>query len=165
MVDFAKILQEMYDNATPEERARMDAHKERETRYEATAREINASFAAIGERYVTPGGGNGFKLTAKPQKKEYEQYVMREWQKPIAMRMEDDVIHFIGASTGYERFEVTEDMIEQMQKWCDEGHFEWSICGGSPRYNRCSVDMREVLEYLREQKPELFKDAAPALSM
>lgn len=164
MVDFAKLLQEMREKATPEERARMDAYEKREARYEATAREINASFAAIGERYVTPGGG-GFKLTAKPQKKEYEQYVMREWQKPIKMRMEDGIIHFIGGSTGYERFEVSEEMVENLQKWCDEGHFEWSICGGSPRYNRCSVDIRDVLEYLREQRPELFREVSPALSM
>lgn len=157
MIDFEKLRHEMRERATPEERARMDAFEEREARYEATAREINAFYSAIGERYVTPEGGK-FKLTSKPQKKIYEQYIVREWQKPIIMRIEDETIHFIGASTGFEKFNIDADMVKELEKFIDNGQNEWAICGGSPKYYRCCVAISDVVEYLRDQKPELFSE-------
>lgn len=162
MFDFNKLRKEMRERATPEERARMDAYEDKEERYEATAREINASFAAIGERYVSPNSGR-LKLMSQPAKKVYEQYVQREWQKPITMRIEDDIIRFIGASTGFERFKISVELLNELQKFIDNGRTKWAICGGSPKYYRCTVQINEVMEYLRDQKPELFSIHRPSM--
>ena len=156
MVDFKKLAEQNYKRATPEERARIDAYREREARLDTTRRAIEATFI----RYSFS--------RSDPTLREEDR-----WTKQIEMRIEDrtdhkgrafEIVQFIGGSTGYEAYELGEDLISALKEE-HEGEFEdvFSICAGSARYYGCRVSASAVLNYLNEVRPELFQDATPAM--
>ena len=161
MIDFAKMQREMYERATPEERARIDSYHEREARYNATRRAISADFARMGEK-------NKFDFVKK--KSVYETFVEREWTTDIEMRIEDrvsfdghqyEIIRFIGGSTGHESYRLGDDFVAALREDLPEGDPDvLTICGGSASYDRCRVSCSAVLEYLSEVRPELVPPPA-----
>lgn len=165
MVDFKKLAEELYNNATPEERERIDAYHAREAKLDVTRRDIAATFINLGERHINQGEG---------RKPKYDLYPTRVTSKTIEMRIEDrtsfdgmpyEVLQFIGAVTGHEAFPLREDFIEGLTKpsETEEGDI-FSICWGSAKYARCDVSKSAVAEYLREVRPELFVETlAPTL--
>jgi hypothetical protein len=165
MVDFKKLAEDHYNNATPEERERIDAYKAREARLDVTRRDISGTFTNLSERHIDQGAG---------QKPKYDLYPTRVTTKTIEMRIEEntasdgkpyEVLKFIGAVTGYEAFALREDFIEGLTKPAEtEEENIFSICWGSAKYARCDVSKSDVADYLREVRPELFAEApAPAL--
>lgn len=165
MVDFKKLAEEHYKNATPEERERIDAYHAREAKFDVTRRDIVATFTNLGERHVDQGAG---------RKPKYELYPTRVTSKTIEMRIEDrtsfdgkpyEVLQFIGAVTGHEAFPLREDFIEGLATPTEtEDENLFSICWGSAKYARCDVSKSAVAKYLREVRPELFMDhPAPTL--
>lgn len=165
MVDFKLLAKKMYEESTPEQRARIDAYRAREARLDTTRREIDATFTYFGERMVEVPGKS---------KAQYETYPLRSENKAIEMRIEDgidhkgeayEVIHFIGATTGHESFRLNEDLIKTLTKDRDQPeHRIWSICAGSARYARCEISTDDVISYLKELRPNLFEvDVAPRL--
>ncbi len=156
MVDFKKLAEENYRNATPEERARIDAYREREARFDQTRRSIDATFTRFCERPVSAPTRNGPKT---------ETYASNTWNKTIELRIEDSVGHqgreyeiikFIGGSTGYESYELDEEFAMGLVggKWADSDTM-W-ICAGSVRYDGCSVATSDIIEYIREMRPQLL---------
>lgn len=156
MVDFKKLAEENYRNATPEERARIDAYHEREAKFDQTRRPIDATFTRFGQRPVGTPPRHGPKT---------ETYAAKTWNKMIEVRIEDyvgyqdreyEIIKFIGASTGHESFELDEDFAMGLVggKWADSDTM-W-ICAGSVRYDGCSVATSDIIEYIREMRPQLL---------
>jgi hypothetical protein len=165
MVDFKKLAEDHYNNATPEERERIDAYRALEKRYDATRRTIEATVTRLGERQVDQGTG---------RKPKYELYPLKVTTKNIEMRIEDgsshngetyETLRFIGAVTGHEIFALRSDFIEGITKPAETTEENiFSICWGSAKYDRCEVSKTIVEEYLREVRPELFTQApAPAM--
>jgi hypothetical protein len=160
MVDFKKLAEKHYNNATPEERERIDAYRTREARLDATRRTIDATFTVLGTRDVEQGAG---------RRPKHELYPLKSSTKQIEMRIEDrtsfdgkqyEVIQFIGAVTGHEAFQLCEDFVEGLSKPAKTDEEDvFSICWGSAKYTRCDVSKSAVAEYLREVRPELFADA------
>lgn len=160
MVDFKKLAQDLYENATPEERERIDAYNAREAHLNETRRSISATFTTLSERYVDQGVG---------RKPKYDLYATHITSRAIEMRIEEhtardgtsyDVLHFIGAVTGHEAFALREDFIEGLTKPAEaEEEDLFSICWGSAKYARCDVSKSAVADYLREVRPELFSEA------
>lgn len=157
MVDFKKLAEEHYNNATPEERERIDAYRALEARFNATRREISATFTHLAERHVDQGNG---------KKPKVELYAAKSTTKNIEMRIEDGISHngepyetikFIGAVTGHESFALRQDFIEGLMTPAAtvEGDI-FSICWGSAKYQRCDVSKSAVADYLKEVRPELF---------
>ncbi|MCS4088660.1 hypothetical protein [Rhizobium sp. BK176] len=155
MVDFRKMAQDAYNNATPEERARIDAYHAREAKYDLTRREFQATFTRYAERPLANPPRNGIKT---------ETYATKTWTKAIDVRIEDrehngrkyEIIRFIGGSTGHEVFELDEDFATGLVdgKWAQPGTL-W-ICAGSVRYDGCSLPTEDVIEYIREMRPHLL---------
>jgi hypothetical protein len=165
MVDFKKLAEDLYNNATPEERERIDAYNAREAHLNRTRRSISATFTTLRERHVDQGPG---------KKTKYELYPDQVVSKPIEMRIEEhtasngtpyDVLQFIGAVTGHEAFALREDFIEGLTKPAETAEEDiFSICWGSAKYARCDVSKSAVADYLRDVRPELFNDT-PALTL
>ncbi|MDW9481872.1 hypothetical protein GOB57_24800 [Sinorhizobium meliloti] len=162
MVDFKKLAEESYAKATPEERARIDAYHDREAKFDLTRREIEATFTRFFERPLNNPSRHGPKT---------ETYADKTWTKTIEVRIEDsvgfqgreyEIIKFIGGSTGYEAFELNEDFAMGLVggKWADSETM-W-ICAGSVRYNGCSVATSDIIEYIREMRPQLLGIGRPS---
>lgn len=156
MVDFKKLAEDLYRNATPEERARIDAYHEREARFDQTRRSIDATFTRFCERPVNAPSRHGPKT---------ETYAEKTWGKIIDVRIEDsvghqgrqyEIIRFIGGSTGHEAYELNEEFAMGLVggKWADSDTM-W-ICAGSVRYDGCSVSTSDIIEYIREMRPQLL---------
>jgi len=148
MVDFAKLNADWYASLSPEEKVRVDAHREKERAAEATAVEIQGEFA----RYASNDGGK-------------TSYVIKTWTRPVKMRIETakgmdgqpyEILAFVGAVTGHERFRL-DDIREWIGK--EPAGEEWAICGGSLRYDSCHVKVDDVLNYLRDIRPGMFAPA------
>lgn len=161
MVDFRKLAADNYAAATPEERARIDAYREREARYDATRRELLGNFTRYGGRMV-PDGGHG--------RTRLETYVIKDWTAPVEMRIEDggygdrkfETLRFFGGPTGNCSFEISEDFVRILREDMPvgaEGRF--FICGGSVKYDACWIDCAEVIDYLREFGPSFFPEVTP----
>lgn len=153
MVDFAKLHADWYAGLDKEARARVDASREKEANAQATAIEIEATF----ERYATKDRGK-------------TSYVAEKWTKPVTLRIEEyegrdgetrEVIAFVGAVTGYEKFTLDESLAKLLSD-PDEKRLrpEWAVCGGSLKYNSCRVSTEAVEAYVRRMRPHLF-EAAP----
>jgi hypothetical protein len=155
MVDFKKMAEEMYAKATPEERARIDAYRASEAKYDLTRRELQATFTRFAERPLARPDRHGIKT---------ETYATKTWVKAIDVRIEDrehngrehEIIRFIGGSTGYEAYELDEDFATGLVegKWAGPGTL-W-ICAGSARYDGCSLPTEDVIDYIREMRPHLL---------
>jgi hypothetical protein len=163
MVDFKKMAEEMYAKATPEERARIDAYNAREAKYDLTRRPMEATFTRFAERPRETPVRNGPKTETYPE---------RTWTKTIDVRIEDaghggreyEIIRFIGGSTGHEAFELSEEFATLLTngKWADPDTM-W-ICAGGMRYDGCSVSTSDIIDYIREMRPQLLgigKQLAP----
>lgn len=154
MVDFAAILERQRAAMTPEERARFDEAVARREALEATERAIPAVFEVLG--WKRPSGLAALK-TGKPA--EPERHVERTYEREVRIRIEPrdngarEVIQFLGAVTGHEAFELTPDLCAELAS--DAGG-TWSICAGTPnRYDSCTIQVADVLDYLRDRRPEL----------
>jgi hypothetical protein len=155
MVDFKKMAEELYARATPEERARIDAYHAREAKYDLTRREFQATFTRFAERPRPNPPRNGPKT---------ETYAAKTWTKAIDVRIEDrehngreyEIIRFIGGSTGHEAYELNEEFATGLAdgKWAEPGTL-W-ICAGSVRYDGCSLPTEDIIEYIREMRPQLL---------
>jgi hypothetical protein len=156
VVDFEKLAEDNYRRATPEQRARIDAYHEREAKFDQTKREIEATFTQFSERPISAPTRNGPKT---------ETYASKTWDKTIEVRIEDtighegleyEIIKFIGGATGYEAYRLDEEFAMGLigGKWADSDTM-W-ICAGSARYNRCAVATSDIIEYIREVRPELL---------
>jgi hypothetical protein len=156
MVDFKLMAVRAYAEATPEERARIDAYNVREAKYDATRREMMAKFTYFAERPLTDPSKQGPKT---------ELYAEKTCEKPISVRIEDrvgfqdrefEIIRFIGGSTGHEAFALDEDFAMRLLegKWAEPGTL-W-ICAGSARYTGCSVKTSDIINYIEEMRPHLL---------
>jgi hypothetical protein len=155
MIDFKKLSEEMYAKASPEERARIDAYKIQEAKYDLTRRQMQATFTSFGERHRANPVRNGPKT---------ETYPTQTWTKTIDVRIEDkshsgreyEIIRFIGGSTGHEAFELNEEFATLLTegKWADPDTM-W-ICAGSARFDGCSIPTSEIVDYIREMRPHLL---------
>ncbi|MCV9964360.1 hypothetical protein OIU34_20950 [Pararhizobium sp. BT-229] len=163
MVDFKKLTEKMYANATPEERARIDAYNAREAKFDLTRRQIEATFTRFAERPRATPVRNGPKTETYPE---------RTWTKMIDVRIEDashsareyEIIRFIGGSTGHEAYELDEEFATLLTKggWAEPDTM-W-ICAGSVRYDGCAVSTSDIIDYIREMRPQLlgiWKQLAP----
>ena len=162
MVDFAKLLAEHRARMTPEERDRADKAELLRAQIETTAQPIHAVFEVLGWK-AKPVGLAALKAGTQPEK---ERHVTRTYSRDVIVQIEprDDgrreVIQFCGAVTGHEAFELTSEMCQRLAEDSDE---RWYICGGRPEsYHACSVAIPDVVAYLREKRPTLFADHAPA---
>lgn len=157
MVDFAKLNADWYAGLDDEARARVDAGRAKEARAEATAVEIDATF----KRFGTNDRGK-------------TSFVASLWNRPVKMRIEEweradgskaEVLAFVGAVTGYERFTLDESLAKMLSD-PDETRLrpDWAVCGGSLKYDACIVKTQDVEAYVRRLRPHLFEAApAPAL--
>ncbi len=165
MVDFARLSKELYERSTPEERARIDAYHEREDRLNQTRRPINASFVrSAWNAKWNPG----------KSKMDYIKTPVRTWTEDINMRIEDrlglkeeeyEVLNFIGGPTGFESYRLDQDFVDVLEdivrnELVDESQFRgrFTICAGGGNYDECGVSATDVLDYLREVRPEFFQD-------
>nr|WP_250807029.1 hypothetical protein [Neorhizobium tomejilense] len=161
MVDFKKLAQEMYERATPEERARINAYNQTEAHYNQSRRGITAEFTRYCSKQVKDDRG----------RTRYETYPVREWTGQIEMRIEDrtghngreyEILRFIGGPTGHEAYEISDDFIRILREDMPEGCADrLTICGGSANYDRCWVSCDEVLRYLSEFRPTFFPEITP----
>lgn len=170
MVDFKALSEKLYRESTPEQRARIDAYHEREARLDTTRRGIMATFT----RYeMVPV----IDLSVPPWKAKatrHEMKAVKSWTKPIEMRIEDrtdfqdreyEIIQFMGGSTGSEAFEISREHVDGLSEWTTGDDPDLlSICGGSARFNGCSVSRTEVLAYILEMRPSLRGDAGMSAS-
>lgn len=161
MIDFKKLAEDHYNNATPEERERIDAYEAREAKLDVTRRDITATFTDFTERFVNQGAG---------KKPKYELHPLKVTSRTIEMRIEDrtdsndkpyEVIQFIG----HQAYQICEDFIEGLTRPAETDEEDiFSICWGSAKYARGDVSKSAVADYLREVRPELFMDhPAPTL--
>ena len=149
-IDFAAVSRRMYEEATPEQRARLDAHRAERARIAETASEIPATFERLGTR---PGRRAG---------EREERHVERTWERNVGVQIEGEpgaeVIRFTGAVTGHEAYRIDEDfcrLLEDPEENAKRPRFY--ICAGTAgRYDACSVDPADVAAYLRERMPEMF---------
>lgn len=154
MVDFEALLAEQRARMTPEERERFDAAVAAREAIEATEQPIPAVFEVL--VWKRPSGLAALKSgkAAEP-----ERHVERTYEREVRIRIEPrdngarEVIQFIGAVTGHEAFELTPDLCAELAS--DAGG-TWSICAGTPnRYDSCTIQVADVLDYLRDRRPEL----------
>lgn len=169
MVDFAALLKQRLETLTPEERERYDAWRAKEDAAKATERVIAGHFESLGLRPVRNGGSI---LSGIGKRVETERFVEREWISPVRMRIETvgegdesrEIIRFHDAVTGHEAFALDEHFVQVMLDPADrELRPTFYICAGTPgRYDACWVSIDEVLDYLREMRPDYMAAAAPA---
>lgn len=162
MIDFAAILADQRARMTPEERDRFDAAVAARKAIEATEHPIPAVFEVLG--WKRPSGLAALK-NGKPA--DPERHVERTYERKIRIRIEPrdngarEVIQFVGAVTGHEAFELTPDLCAELSR---DPEGTWSICAGTPnRYDSCTIKVADVLDYLRDRRPELI--VAPAMGM
>lgn len=153
MVDFAKILKDQYDNATPEQRTRMDAARAERAAQEARTRPITATFVK------TAYDGHWKLKKVVEVSREAKAIGVRIDERPSDYSTEPRVIQFIGGSTGYESYRLDEDFVKEVTRE-DRGD-DWYICAGTTgSWPACIVDRKDVLAFLREMAPDLVPAAA-----
>lgn len=173
MVDFVKVLAEMEARMTPEERERVRAYREREARFDATRAEIPAVFEDL--KLVRPTATiaslprPGAKRSSAVD--DTEEVVHRRSERLIEVRIENrqygdksyDVIAFIGGPTGHESYRLDADFIDAMNE-CDAHPVRagtWCICAGTAgRYERCTIQVEDLRNYVAAKRPDLFEDVA-----
>lgn len=149
-IDFAEMARRSYEQATPEERARIDAVREARARVEATRATVPAVFERLGMRPPRTRGGIG------------ERYVQKTWEREVGIQIEgepgSETVRFTEAVTGHEAFRIDEEfcrLLEDPEENLRRPRFY--ICAGTPNsYDACSVDPAHVAAYLRERRPEMF---------
>jgi hypothetical protein len=158
MVDFKRLAEESYNRSTPEERARIDAWRERENRYDATLGTLEATFTRYAERRTSLPG---------QRTPDYALVEDAVWTKPITVRIEDrsvkddrgsEIIRFIGGPTGHEAFTLSAELVETLRDRDPSSEDDFWICAGSARYDGCRVSAEAVLDYIAEFRPELAPD-------
>ncbi|MBY3432691.1 hypothetical protein HFN89_00695 [Rhizobium laguerreae] len=165
MVDFKKMADELYQRSTPEERTRIDAFIAREAKFDLTRRELQATFTRFLERPLSNPPRHGPKT---------ETYAAKTWTQSVDVRIEDrvandgreyEIIRFIGGSTGHEAYELDEDFAVGLVegKWAKPGTL-W-ICAGSVRYDGCSLPTEDVIQYIRDTRPQLLGIQPPKPGM
>ncbi|BCB21990.1 hypothetical protein [Bosea sp. ANAM02] len=154
MIDFAALLAEKRARMMPEERERFDAAVAAREAIEATEHPIPAVFEVL--VWKRPSGLAALKAG---QQALPERAVDHTYERDVRIRIEPrdngarEVIQFIGAVTGHEAFELTPDLCAGLAS--DAGG-TWSICAGTPnRYDSCTIQVADVLDYLRDRRPEL----------
>lgn len=153
MVDFAKFLKDRHDNATPEERARMDAARAEREAEEARTRPINATFV----RTAYDGHWKNGKVIEISRKT--KTIGVRIDERPSDYATDSRVIQFVGGSTGYEAYRLGEDFAKEVLRE-DRGD-EWHICAGTTGgHEACIVDRKDILAFLRQMAPDLIPAAA-----
>jgi len=186
MVDFERLRRESYERASPEEKARIDAYHAREARFDETRAMIKAVFERSSLRPVRKPADmkNLGLLNKRPSRygerspsrnQEMETVIDKTWETEIPVRIEEvdngngtvrEVIAFKEAVTGYETFTLDEQFVRIMLD-PEENRLRprFYICAGTPsRYDSCYVMPEDVVAYLRERRPHLFPDHAPAPS-
>jgi hypothetical protein len=153
-IDFAEMARRSYEKATPEERARIDAHREARARTEGTRASIPALFERLGMRPPRTRGGIG------------ERFVQKTWTRDVGIQIEgepgSETVRFTEAVTGHEAFRIDEEFCRLLED-PDENRQRprFYICAGTPNsYDACSVDPADVAAYLRERRPEMFEASA-----
>lgn len=154
MVDFKKLAEERYARSTPQERARIDAHRAEQRRYDETRQSIDARF--VRSSAITD--------SATPSAKTSDHLNSNCWTKSIDVRIEDggsggrdyEVIRFIGGPTGHESYRLDEDFVSLLVsgKWARSDRL--LICCGGGAYDSCEVSTTDVLDYIRSTRPHLF---------
>lgn len=157
MVDFAKMHADWYAGLDDEARARVDAARAKEARAEATAMEVDATF----QRFGTHDGGK-------------TSFVAKTWTAPVKMRIEErdhadgsksEILAFVGAVTGHERYSLDESLASiLMDPEERRARPDWYVCAGSLKYESCCVKTEAVEAYVRKMRPHLFEQVpAPAM--
>lgn len=171
MVDFRKMHEDWYNGLDPEARARVDARREHEARMDLQSKTIDGHFQRIGwATHPEPGG----RRTARRSDDVPERSIEAEWTRPLKVRIEDrenndgssrDILAFHGAVTGHEAYSLDRDLVASLEEMAADGTL-FCICGGTPtRYDACHVSAEDVLDLIREHRPELCRDRpAAALS-
>lgn len=167
MVDFAALLKKRLDSMSPEERADYDARQAVESAAAATERTIDGHFERLGTR---PKPGQGSILSGLGKRVETERFVEKEWIAPLRMRIETvgegdesrEVVRFLGAVTGHESFALDDHFVQVLLDPADrEVRPTFYICAGTPgRYDACWVSIDDVVDYLRDTRPEILPMAS-----
>lgn len=149
MVDFAKFLKDRYDNATPEERARMDAARAEREAEEAHTQPIKATF--IRHEYRGHWKNNDVVEAGR----EVKEIGVRIDHSPSDYSAEPRIIKFIGGPTGYESYRLEAGFVKEALRE-DRGD-DWHICAGTTgSYPACIVDRKDILAFLRVAAPDLI---------
>ena len=153
-IDWAALAREQYEDATPEQRARIDAHRAARAEAEATRGEVDGHF----ERLASP---------PRFARGSLERKVEAAWTAPVGVTIEAvgdrETIRFHGGVTGHESYTLDERFAAMLED-PDENRARprFYLCAGTPgRYDALWVEPAAVAAYLRERRPGLFPDAAP----
>lgn len=167
MVDFAKMLADMVDRMTPDERADYERRQANEALLVANEREIVGHFERL-ERRPKPVPGSVLAMIGK-RSGDYDVVVAEAWEKPVRLRLETrgegdeerDVIRIMGAVTGHEAFRADAEFVERLLDPEERRQRpRFYVCAGTAgRYDACWIDIDDVVDYLREKRPALFGPA------
>lgn len=163
MFDFKALHKELLESMSPSERLRIQEREEKEKAYDSTSREITALFSTIKGRYTAPGGP--LRLSRSREKRRYERYVSSEREDSVKMRIEGDVLRFIGGPTGNEAFSISQDFVDSLNAYHENGDDHFYLCAGCERYEGCSVSLEDVISYLKDYKPDLFQHPSNSMTM
>jgi hypothetical protein len=148
MLDFSKLSRNLYENATPEQRAQMDAAHAKREADAARTRSIPAVFV----RTAYKGRPENRRIVEISR--EFKEIGLRIDDMPSTFGSEPRVLKFLGGPTGHEAYRLDPDFIAELMR--DDAGDELCICAGTPgSCAQCSVKRSDVVAFLREMAPDL----------